>query len=256
MITGDWLKDGAQLQLPVSLPWPRQIKQVDGKWESSPEQGVNVFVLMHEAEKRGYKSALWLTLREGEASGASLKDGAQGVSVASWRWRSTQDGFVGNLASKIGQGVQNALSIDEDDPQAIAMRPVVVFNSEQWEGLERLPVIEYHAPSVSEAMETAEMMEKTEAPCEIKYEAGQKPFYNPSLNYIQMPEKGSYETVKQYYWDLFEQFGHALAGKHNMDLWGGEEQTQELSKDMNFRTLYAQMVAAMLAYEAGIDVLS
>ena len=255
MIAGNWLSDGASLKLPLSLPWPRRLKWEDGRWVELAETGINVFVLMNEARKRGYRSGFFLTLREGEAAGGKLKAGASGMAVASWRWTKPTGKFQGDITPKIASQIEKPLEIDEDETEAaaVALRPVVVFAAEEWENLPELPVYDYHAPTKEEALEAAELMEATEAPCEIKF-GGEKALYNPTLNYIQMPPKESFASVKAYYLALFEQFGHALAGKHQMNLWEGKAEA-EFSKDMVFRTLYARMLAAMLAYETGVDVL-
>lgn len=256
MIVGQWLEEGGNISLPLDLPWPVRLKWDSGKWEMLPESGINVFLLMQAAKNNSYASGFWISLRDAEKAGGVLREGQGGVQVASWRWRNTDQNFKGDLAQKIGAVAKQALPMEkEDSPKAIALRPEVLFNAKQWKGLESLPESTYRMPSVSDAMERSKKIAKDHAPCEVRQtDSSQKAFYNPSQNYIQISAPETYETLSGYYTDLFEQFGHALASKHNLDLFSNE-QLEEFSSDVEFKTLYAKMLSAMLAYHSGCELL-
>jgi antirestriction protein ArdC len=93
----------------------------------------------------------------------------------------------------------------------------------------------------------------TEAGCPIRHE-GDTAYYNPSLNEIVLPTPDHFKSLREYYWEAFTQISHAIAGRHQMDLWQPQDGV-DFSKNMELKRLYAQMAAAMFAYESGIDVL-
>ncbi len=253
LVAGEYLSSGEPLRLPVNGLWPELLVWHDNAWIRTPAEGINVFKLMRLADEKNYKSPFWLTLRDGELAGGKLKLGAEGSTVAAWRWSPKEAGWEGDISPDNVQP-EAALEGEDEGELAVAMRPKVVFNADEWEGLENWPgFIERHLPSREEVLERAEQIERLGAGCEIKH-GGAVGFYNPSLNYISLPARESFKSPKDYYWTLFEQIGHALASKHQLNLWGGPIESK-LANDVSFKSLYAKMVAAMLAYEAGIDVL-
>lgn len=253
LVAGEYLSSGEPLRLPVGALWPELLVSHDNAWVRTAAEGINVFKLMRQSDEKNYKSPFWLTLRDGELAGGRLKTGAEGATVAAWRWSPKEAGFEGDISP---QNVEAEAAIEGEDEGelAVAMRPKVVFNADEWENLPDLPgFIERRLPSREEALERAEQIERLGAGCEIKH-GGAVGFYNPSLNYISLPARESFRSPKEYYWTLFEQIGHALASRHQLNLWGAPLESK-LSNDVSFKALYAKMVAAMLAYEAGIDVL-
>lgn len=254
LVAGPFLSSGEPLRLPVEAVWPEFLTRQDNAWVRVGAEGINVFVLMQMAADKNYTSPFWLTLKDGEAAGGRLKPGAEGANVAAWRWAPKEAGWQGDIgADKVDAEVP--VEGEDEGELAVAMRPKVVFNAQEWEGLENWPAfLERQVPTREEALERAEQIERLGAGCEIKH-GGAVPFYNPSLNYISMPERSSFAGPKAYYWALFEQIGHALASKNQLNLWEGPIE-ERYANDVSIKSLYAKMLAAMLAYEAGIDVLN
>lgn len=254
MVAGEFLASGAQLKLPVTEPWPELLTWEEDTWVRSAAEGFNVFKLMMVSEERGYRSPFWLTLRDGEEAGGKLRPGAVGVNVADWQWTQKNEKFKGDIDPKnVKPKKAVEAAEDQNGEEAVAMRPRVVFNADQWEELVAPRYAPRQIPTREEALERAEQLERLGAGCEIKH-GGTLAYYNPSLNYISLPPKHEYKSPREYYWALFEQMGHALASKHQMNLWGGQVDP-EMANDVSFKALYAKMTAAMLAYEAGVDVL-
>lgn len=259
MVAGQWLQSNAALVLPIDQAWPRRLSWTEAGWKITPEGGFNVFLLMHERAARKGNSPYWMSVREAEKIGGVLKSGAVGVTVAQWRWTAKTPGFNGDITPKMAGSVQEAPEAIEDltlDQKAVAMRPVVLFNVEDWvfpEGV-KLPANPlYRLPTPQEAREAAENILATEAGCEIRH-GGTSAFYNPATNEIVLPPRESFKGDREYFWAAFEQLGHAIAGRHQMDLWEAQNGL-DFSKNMDIKRLYTKMVAAMMAYESGIDVL-
>lgn len=254
------MSSGAPLRLPLNQLWPEILEWKNNSWVRVAAQGFNVFKLMQLCDENSYESPFWLTLAAGEAAGGILKEGAQGVNVIAWRKTDKDLGWKGDISESNAGSVEASIegASQEEKEKVVAMRPRVVFNASQWENIPELPnLIERKIPTREEAIEKAQKIATTGAGCEIRFETlgkGTLPFYNPSLNYISMPAKESFKNLREYYWALFEQIGHALASRHQLDLFKGEIEA-EFSNSAQFKVLYAKMTAAMLAYETGIDVL-
>lgn len=258
LVAGEWLEGGQPLVLPLEQPWPRRLVWEEGAWKIIPEGGFNVFVLMAQRAQRQASSVYWLSVREGEKAGGQLRPDAVGVTVARWRWTAREGEFKGDITPRMVGVVEDspeAIELDEEQ-KAVAMRPMVLFNASSWDFPDGAKLPEephYRLPTPTEAREAAERILSTEADCKIRHQ-GVSAYYNPSLNEIVLPPVESFKSLKEYYWTAFEQLGHAIAGKHQMDLWkpqGG----LDFSNNLTIKRLYARMVAAMFAYESGIDVL-
>lgn len=254
LVAGDYLSSGAPLRLNPEQPWPIQLRWKDNAWECTPMQGFNVFKLMQVSEDNGYKSPFWLSLRDAEASGGALKEEAQGVNVAAWRWAGKMPGWEGDISPQNVSGIEEPVEALDEGESVVAMRPTVIFNAEECTGISALPeFVKRKLPTKEEARAMAQLIETRGAGCEIRHE-GAVAFYNPSLNYISLPTVERLGGEKAYFWALFEQIGHAQASKHHLDLWGGDIEAK-MAGDVSFKALYAKMVAAMLAYETGVDAL-
>lgn len=253
LVAGNYISSGAPIHLPLELPWPEILHGGQNSWQRTATEGFNVFVLMQAAEDRGYKSPFWLSLRDGEAAGGTLKEGAKGVTIISWKWTQEQGEWKGDISPESVQAAEVS-KMGEEDTLVVGMRPLVVFNAEAWGGINEWPIFyPRERPTKEEARERAARIEEVGAGCEIRY-GGTHAYYNPSQNYISLPTMDAYGSPQRYYRELFEQIGHATASRHQIDLWGRPREG-ELAKDPSFKSLYAKMVAAVLAYETGIDVL-
>jgi antirestriction protein ArdC len=258
LVAGEWAREGAPLFLPSDQPWPRRLEWTDGGWEILPEGGFNVFALMRTRAQKKYARTYWLTVRTGERLGGVLKPHAQGVAVAQWRWAPKTNIFQGDITPRMAGTVEkpfDELDLSEE-AMAVAMRPVILYNADAWDfpdGLELPAEPNYHAPTPDEAREAAERMLQTECDATLRYE-GSSAYYNPSLHEIVLPPRESYRSLKEFYRTAFEQIGLALAGRKGMDLWQAQGGV-DFSKDVAIKKLYAKMIAAMMAYESGIDVL-
>ncbi len=257
LIAEEFISSGLTLRLNVALPWPELLDWKNNPWRRRNASGFNVFGLMSLAEERGYKSPFWVYLRDGEAAGGALRPKAKGVNIAAWRWSRPEAGILGEIGAMDSEEIEEEIEEAEEGQEApvIALRPKVVFNVEEWENLPRELVPPFEGrqiPTREEALKKAQQIEAA-AGCEILHNSNTA-FYNPSLNQICMPPKDFYKSLKDYYWALFEQIAHALGNRRQLDAWKLPPEAQ-LAKDVEFKTLYAKMTAAMLVYEAGVDVL-
>jgi|GEM_PF-2190794 antirestriction protein ArdC len=254
LIAGGFAVAQAPFRLPVDALWPELLRKTEDGWERLPVEGFGVFELMRISQARRYTRPFWLTLRDGLQARASLSSEAVGVTIPQWKWAQKAGDWKGDISPQNAGDILSASDLSDEADQVVAMRPVVVFNADEWDRIDALPACQpREVPTKEEALERARKVEEQGVGCEIRHE-GEVAYYNPSLNYICLPPKDKVGD-KAYYWMLFEQMGHAVASRHQLDLWKDEPEATIAKEDPSTRVLYAKMVAARLAYETGIDVL-
>lgn len=155
-------------------------------------RGVNVLLLWLQRHAHGFSSPLWVTYQQAKERGGHVKRGQKGTQIVFWKVnRFERDG-----------GDDGTETVDV--PMA---RNYTVFNVEQCEGLE-LPASETPAA----APELPERLAHAKAFCAatgavIKH-GGDKAFYSPGFDRIQMPKRAQFETPEHYFNILLHELTH------------------------------------------------
>ena len=181
--------------------------------------GMNVFRLHFRSLFKGYTDPRWLTYRQIQSIGARVKSGEMGTYLI----RCVDGGWCGR-----GQ-----------------FMPYVVFNAEQVEG------IEPYIPDVpeNEPVDRCEKAERIlrESGAEIRH-GGNRAFYLPSKDYIQVPVIEAFKTPADYY----------ATALHELSHWTGHE--SRLNRDFSvgtesyaFEELVAEISSMFVSAETGID---
>lgn len=149
-----------------------------------PYQGVNVLVLWLTAFQRGYACPLWLTFNQAKEAGGFVKKGEKGTTVV--------------YANTFEKTETDAATGEETTERIPFLKAYTVFNAEQVEGLPG----HYYALA-KEPKNLAERIEQAEAffaaaGADTRH-GGNKAFYSPSLDYIQLPPFESFENRETYY---------------------------------------------------------
>jgi antirestriction protein ArdC len=191
-----WANVGAPLGLPRNAATGRQYS------------GVNILILWCAVAERGFTGQNWLTFRQALKVGGHVKKGAKGTTVV------YADRFVPyrerTRAAQTG-----------DEPEAIPfLKRFTVFNSDQCEDLPAgiapppEPVAENLILPQAEALIRA-----TGADIRI---GGNRAFYVPSEDYIQVPPPSAFFEPINFHRTIFHELGH-LSGhssRLNRDLSG------------------------------------
>jgi antirestriction protein ArdC len=148
----------------------------------TPYQGINILLLWGEAMAKGYLSNRWMTYRQAGEFGGQVRKGEHGSLVV--------------YADRITKTEQNEAgkAIEHEIPY---LKGYTVFNVEQIEGL---PEIFYERPEVGvtklELIEAAE--EFFAATGAIVRHGGNRAFYSPSLDVIQLPVPEAFRDAESY----------------------------------------------------------
>jgi antirestriction protein ArdC len=216
-------------------PWTRPWKSVgDGPTSlatGKPYQGINTLLLETTAMLFGYTSQHWATYKQIESRGGNVRKGEKGTPVVLWK----------RVAKKDEQGEEKTFSF---------LRYFTVFNLDQCEGVEApasepLPVF----VPIERAEEIAAKMPHRP---EVKT-GGNRAYYSPGLDYVQMPPQAAFESPEAYYGVLFHELGHATGHESRLNrdsvtgaaTFGDEVYAQE--------ELVAEITSAIVCAEARIE---
>lgn len=220
-----WSVDNATDRLP-SLPL---------RHNGTPYRGINVLLLWGEAIEKGYASPLWMTYKQAESLGAHVRKGERGSLVV--------------YADKITKTEANEKG-EETEREIPFMKGYTVFNVEQIDGLPA----HYYTPTAprddSRALELIEEAEDFfEATGAIFRHGGNRAFYAPSADFIQLPPPEAFKDAESY----------AATKAHELTHWSGHERrlNREFGKRYGdqayaFEELVAELGAAFLCAELGI----
>lgn len=193
--------------------------------------GVNVLILWGEAQAKGYSSAGWLTFNQARDVGGNVRKGEKGTLIV------YSDRFIPKAEAAKG-----------DDARPVwFLKSFVVFNLDQIEGCD-------HLRSAAAPMTEREQHEAAEsliAATGVRFQiGGDKAFYAPALDMIQMPPQIAFHDQINYYRTAFHELGHATGAKHRLD--------RKLlnafgTKDYAREELVAEMCAAFTCASLGIQ---
>jgi len=215
------------------IPWRKPWTCTDHKniISRKPYRGINVWMLDIAAEERGYKSHYWLTYKQAQKLGGTVRKGEKANIVVFWKINTREDE-------------------DGEEKSFPFLRYYNVFNVEQCDGID--------APA--EETISFDPIEKCEAIVsnmpnrpDIKH-AGDRACYYPSLDYVNMPHPETFENEPLYYSVLFHELAHSTGHPGRLDRFGTDNKPAPFgSPDYSKEELIAEMTAAMLCATVNIE---
>lgn len=198
-------------------------------------RGINTLVLWSAAMEKGYGAPIWMTFRQALELNAHVRKGEQGTGVV-----------YASTFSKSETDADTGEATERDIP---FLKGYTVFNVEQIEGL---PAHYYPAPASPLNPETR--IASAEAyfastGATIRH-GGDRAFYAPSLDLIQMPDFESFRDAESYYATLAHETVHwtSYERRLNRDFgrarWGDESYAME--------ELVAELGSAFLGADLGL----
>ena len=227
--------------VPWRRPWsatgvPRNIVS------KKPYRGVNLFLL--SATK--YVSPLWLTMKQANQLGGSVRKGEHSQIVVFWK--------VDQIPNADSETESQEHEADEKTRRRFVLRHYRLFNLEQCElpqaVLDKLPKIETHQHDPIEAAER--IIAGMPNPPEIQY-AGSKAFYSPITDRITLPPRELFASTEEIYACLFHEESHAAGAPKRLNRKSITEAAPFGSPTYSFEELVAECSAAYLCAEAGIS---
>jgi antirestriction protein ArdC len=224
----------AQLEAGV-IPWRKEWKVTGASGfpanfqTKKPYRGINTLLLLSAV----YSDSRWLTYKQAQAIGAQVRKGEHGTQIVFW---ST---FERDSAES------------EESTRVPFMRTYTVFNVAQCDGI---PVeLPFDVPAF-EPIPAAQALADgyfTREHLNLKH-GGDRAFYHPALDYIQMPEPGMFNSPDAYYSTLFHEMGHSTGHTSRLDR--ARESGRKFG-DENYakEELTAELTAAFLCAQTGIS---
>lgn len=207
-----------------------------------PYRGVNLFLL--SATK--YVSPFWLTMKQANQLGGSVRKGEHSQIVVFWK--------VDQIANMESESDTENNEADEKNRRRFVLRYYRLFNLEQC-GLpqtviDKLPKIETHQHDPIEAAER--IVAGMPNPPEIQY-AGSKAFYSPITDRITLPPRELFISAAEHFATLAHEMSHAAGAPKRLNRKSITEAAPFGSPTYSFEELVAEFSAAYLCAEAGIS---
>lgn len=190
--------------------------------------GINIPILWHAKEQRGFKTHRWLTYRQALPLDAHVRKGEQGTTVVFTKKHTFRDK-------------------ETDEEKRIGfLRTFTVFNVDQIDGLPE-PAIPEIDDKRGHDDRVSPFIGATGAQISI---GGDRACYIPSLDYITLPPPSAFQGIEHY---------HATA-LHELTHWSGAK--KRLDRDLSGRfgsqsyaaeELVAELGAAFLCAHLGIE---
>jgi len=195
-------------------------------------RGINIALLWGAAEARGFTSQQWMTFNQAKALGGAVRKGAKAERVVYW----------GTFKAPGDDGEEG-----EEGKAKLFAKYYSVFNvceidglpASYYEGGEPLPEIERIA--------NAEAFVKGVG-ADVRH-GGNKAFFSPSGDFVQMPPAGAFSEIENYYSTLSHELTHWTGAKARLDRQFGKRFGD---KAYAFEELIAELGAAFAMARLGI----
>jgi antirestriction protein ArdC len=195
--------------------------------------GMNLFITLYAAKKRGYSSPYWVTFNHARKMGGAIKKGEKGTKI-----------FYFNFLEK-EKTVINTNGQEERKSYTIPMMKAhTVFNLDQTN-----LKLNHDAPEINfQPIDRAEEIIRKSGADIVHGEYD--PHYSPSQDQVRMPQKKHFKSESDYYENIFHEIGH----------WTGHE--SRLNRDKNGRfgdykyaveELVAELTSVFTLSYLGID---
>jgi len=197
--------------------------------------GVNVLLLWSAVIEGGYPSQGWLTYRQAAEAGGNVRKGERGVTVV------YADRFTPEAEKeRVRESGEEARSVP-------FLKRFTVFNSAQCEGLrEGLGADPAPLPHCRIAPLAEEVIEASGVEVRV---GGQKAFYHPGSDYVQVPPQLAFHEAINWYRTVMHELCHASGHKSRL---GRNLANVFGSKDYAREELLAEMGSAFLCAALGI----
>jgi antirestriction protein ArdC len=164
-----------------------------------PYRGINTVCLWAAAESKGYDSGEWVTYQQWQELGAQVRKGEKSTTVVFWKFANnaaeTEDGKTPASTSRL-----------------LFTRGYSVFNAAQVDG---------YTPKAEPAVSIAERIERAETwfgsiGADVR-NGGNRAYYAPSTDHIQMPMFSAFVENVSYYSTLAHEHTHWTARSERCD---------------------------------------
>jgi len=196
-------------------------------------RGINLLLLA----SLGYEQNLFLTFNQVKEIGGKVKQGEKGHPVVFW-----------SIVDK--KEVETSTEQEHKTAKRPVLRYYTVFNVAQCENIP-----DGYIPAITKVIGSIQSCEDIVAAMpqrpEIKHK-GQKAYYDPLRDFINMPKKNSFGTAEAYYVTLFHEVVHSTGHHSRLKRKGLIEMSEFGSDPYSQEELVAEIGACYLQSHAGV----
>lgn len=215
--------------IPWVKPWKADSSADKNLVSQKPYQGINRLILGLSGMVNGYGVPVWASYKQWESIGGHVRKGEKGTRIV--------------FFSKVDK--ENKQTGDKESYSVL--KAYWVFNASQIDGIEIVPA-ETVAKPFTPIEYAEERIIKTGAALS---HGGDAAFYAPSVDRIQLPNKGTFDSEANYYATAFHELVHWTGAKHRLDR--NLEKGRFGNPAYAFEELVAEMGAAFLCQDYGIQ---
>jgi len=215
--------------IPWVKPWRADSSADKNLVSQKPYQGINRLILGLSGMVNSYSVPVWASYKQWESIGGHVRKGEKGTRIV--------------FFSKVDK--ENKQTGDKESYSVL--KAYWVFNASQIDGIDIVPADTVEKPFTSIELAKSSIV-KTGAALS---HGGDAAFYAPSVDRIQLPNKGTFNSEANYYATAFHELGHWTGAKSRLD--------RQLDKGRfgnpayAFEELVAEMTAAFLCQDYGIQ---
>lgn len=219
--------------IPWRKPWNAEANMPKNLISKKEYRGINIFLL----NSMPYGSPYWLTFNQAREKGGTVRKGEKATPVIFWKWLDWEN--------------NEAPEEEDENGKVPLLRYYSVFNVEQCEGI-KVPEPE-EVITVFNPIEKAEEVIKTMPLLPDIRHGGNRAYYSPALDYIQLPTRHTFESPEEYYSTCFHELTHATGHMKRLGRKSILETSYFGSHEYSKEELVAEMGAAFLCGHSGIE---
>jgi antirestriction protein ArdC len=213
------------------VPWEKGWKDLGTPTNvvsKKPYRGFNSFVLglFNHADPR------FLTYKQARDLGGFVKTGEKGIPIVFWNFTEEE-------------------KVDGSKEKSAFMRYYTVFNVSQCDGLTLEPL--EALKEIETSLEAEKVVEGYRGKPRI-VEGGDKAFYSPSMDYVQVPLKAQFKTKEDYYGTLYHELVHSTGHEDRLKRFKNENAPARFGDEAYSKEeLVAEIGSAILCEKSGIE---
>ena len=224
----DLLQQG---NIPWRKPWNAQSNMPKNLISNKPYRGINIFMLGCQS----YSSPYWITYKQATYLKGHIRKGEKSTPLIFWKWLDIKDPDSNNTNGKIPM-----------------LRYYSVFNLDQTEGITPPPEPEVTNNIFDPIAKAENIVANMPQLPEIKF-GGNRAYYSPVLDYIQLPNQHTFNSPEEYYSTAFHELSHATGHVNRLGRKSILESSYFGSHEYSKEELVAEMGAAFLCGYSGIE---
>lgn len=231
--------------VPWRMPWDpgKSIVSHRNAVSSRPYRGINVWLLMVSAHRNGYSDPRWLSYKQAQELGGSVRKGEKSTMVTFWKKLAPIERTV--------ERPDGATVTEKFAP--LLLRYYNVFNVEQCDGLAKLGPLDAKLSSDLSPIDAAQAILDA-MPNPPTYSTGHaQACYSSRADHVELPALGQFRQAEDYYATAFHEFTHATGHVSRLNRAELVEAAAFGSEVYSREELVAELGSAYLCAAAGIS---